>query len=164
MAAESADCRIVSRRTLIEIRQDLRQQQQQVVFTNGCFDLLHRGHAEYLREARQLGDVLMVGLNSDASVRALKGPGRPLMSQEDRAVLLAELRSVSYVCIFDEVSVESLVADLLPDILVKGGDYRPEEIVGHEIVGQNGGAVKNLSLWSESSTSTLVQKIKELQE
>ena len=164
MAAESADCRIVSRRALIEIRQDLRQQQQQVVFTNGCFDLLHRGHAEYLREARQLGDVLMVGLNSDASVRALKGPGRPLMSQEDRAVLLAELRSVSYVCIFDEVSVESLVADLLPDILVKGGDYRPEEIVGHEIVGQNGGAVKNLSLWSESSTSTLVQKIKELQE
>ena len=164
MAAESADCRIVSRRTLIEIRQDLRQQQQQVVFTNGCFDLLHRGHAEYLREARQLGDVLMVGLNSDASVRALKGPGRPLMSQEDRAVLLAELRSVSYVCIFDEVSVESLVADLLPDILVKGGDYRPEEIVGHEIVEQNGGAVKNLSLWSESSTSTLVQKIKELQE
>ena len=106
----------------------------------------------------------MVGLNSDVSVRGLKGPDRPLMPQEDRAVLLAELRSVSYVCIFDEVSVESLVADLLPDILVKGGDYRPEEIVGHEIVEQNGGVVKNLSLWSESSTSTLIQKIKELQE
>ena len=151
---------IVSRAALVAIRQRLRQRDQTVVFTNGCFDLLHRGHVEYLREARQLGDVLIVGLNSDASVRALKGPERPLVVQEDRAVLLAELRSVTYVCIFDEPSVENLVGELVPDILVKGGDYRPEEIVGHEIVTGAGGQVRALSLLPQSSTSFLIDRIK----
>ena len=151
---------IVSRAALVAIRPRLRQRDQTVVFTNGCFDLLHRGHGEYLREARQLGDVLIVGLNSDASVRALKGPERPLVVQEDRAVLLAELRSVTYVCIFDEPSVENLVGELVPDILVKGGDYEPEEIVGHEIVTGAGGQVRALSLLPQSSTSFLVDRIK----
>ena len=155
---------IVSRSDLIEIRQHLRQQQKKVVFTNGCFDLLHRGHVEYLRQARKLGDVLMVGLNSDASVQTLKGPNRPLMSQEDRAAILAELRSVSYICIFDEPSVEPLVADLLPDILVKGGDYKPEEIVGHELVERAGGVAQSLILQSGCSTSTLLHKLRGLQE
>lgn len=154
--------KILSRSALVDLRQQLRQQGRRVVFTNGCFDLLHRAHVEYLREARQLGDALVVGLNSDASVRALKGPGRPLMPQEDRAELLAEMRSVDWVCIFDEVSVESLVAELLPDVLVKGGDYCPEQIVGRQAVEQAGGAVRSLSLWQGCSTSTLIQKIRAL--
>ena len=105
-----------------------------MVFTNGCFDLLHRGHVEYLREARTLGDVLMVGLNSDRSVAALKGPGRPVMPQQDRAVLLCELRSVSYVCIFDEPSVASRSS---PSFCLtcwsKVGDYALGEVVGREV-------------------------------
>ncbi len=155
---------IVSRTALSQIRQRLRQEGKKVVFTNGCFDLMHRGHVEYLREARRLGDVLIVGLNSDASVRALKGLDRPFLPQEDRAIMLAELRSVSYVCLFDEPSVEALVAELLPDILTKGGDYRPEEIVGREIVERAGGQVRSLTLLPQCSTSTLIDKIKELQE
>jgi len=154
--------RILSKPALIERRQQLRQQGQKVVFTNGCFDLLHRAHIEYLWEARQLGDVLMIGLNSDASVRALKGSGRPLVPQEDRAALLVALRSVDYLCFFDEESVESMVTDLLPDVLVKGGDYRPDQIVGRESVEKAGGQVKTLSLWRDSSTSTLIHKIRQL--
>ena len=151
---------IVSRTDLIAMRQRLYQQDQKVVFTNGCFDLLHRGHVEYLREARQLGDVLIVGLNSDTSVQALKGPDRPLIGQEDRAVVLAALRSVTYVCIFDEPSVEKLVGELVPDILVKGGDYRTDEIVGHELVTGAGGQGKALSLLPQYSTSFLIERIK----
>ena len=154
--------KILSRSALIDLRRQLRQQGKKVVFTNGCFDLLHRAHVEYLREARQLGDVLVVGLNSDASVRSLKGPGRPLMPQEDRAELLAEMCSVDWVCIFDEVCVDSLVAELLPDVLAKGGDYRPEQIVGRQAVERAVRAVRALSLWRGCSTSTLIQKIREL--
>ena len=154
--------KILSRSALIDLRRQLRKQGKQVVFTNGCFDLLTRAHVEYLREARRLGDALVVGLNSDVSVRALKGPGRPLMPQEDRAELLAEMRSVDWVCIFDEVSVEVLVTELLPDVLVKGGDYRPEQIVGRRVVERAGGAVRALSLWRGCSSSSLLQKIREL--
>jgi len=154
--------KILSRPALIDLRRQLKEQQKRVVFTNGCFDLLHRAHVEYLREARRLGDALVVGLNSDASVRALKGPGRPLMPQEDRAELLVEMRSVDWVCIFDEVSVESLVSELLPDVLVKGGDYRPEQIVGRQAVEQAGGAVRALSLWRGCSTSSLIRDIRNL--
>lgn len=154
--------KIVSRPALIALRQQWRQEGRTVVFTNGCFDLLHRAHVEYLREARRLGDLLIVGLNSDASVRLLKGPGRPIMSQEDRATLLAEMRSVDYICLFDEVSVESLVAELLPDVLVKGGDYSLDQIVGREQVERAGGTVRVLTLWRGCSTSALIQKIKEL--
>ncbi len=130
-----------------------------MVFTNGCFDLLHRGHVEYLREARALGDVLMVGLNSDSSASTLKGPGRPLMTQQDRAALLGELRSVSYVCIFDEPSVAALVAELLPDVLVKGGDYSLAEVVGREVVEEAGGTVRTLSLWTGASSSDLARRL-----
>ena len=149
---------------MIGVCRQLRQQGKKLVFTNGCFDLLHRAHVEYLREARRLGDALIVGLNSDSSARQLKGAGRPLMPEEDRSLLLAEMRCVDYVCIFDEVSVESLIADLLPDVLVKGGDYLLDEIVGRKLVERAGGAVKALSLWRGSSTSALLQKIRELPE
>lgn len=156
-----APAAIVSRPQLIALRRLWRRQGKKVVFTNGCFEILHRGHVEYLREAGELGDVLVVGLNSDSSVRALKGPGRPLVSQGDRAALLAEMRSVSHVCIFEEVSVESLVADVLPDILVKGGDYSIEEIVGRERVEESGGRVCALSLRPGLSTSALIERARE---
>ncbi|HEX2091056.1 MAG TPA: adenylyltransferase/cytidyltransferase family protein, partial [Longimicrobiaceae bacterium] len=103
-----------------------------VVFTNGCFDILHRGHAEYLHAARQLGDLLVVGLNSDDSVRRLKGPSRPVNPGEDRAFVLASLAAVDVVTVFDEDTPRELIRALLPDVLVKGGDYRLEEIVGAE--------------------------------
>ena len=154
---------IVSRPELLVLRRNWRRQGKKLVFTNGCFEILHRGHIEYLREAGKMGDLLVVGLNSDASVRALKGPGRPLVSQEDRAALVAEMRSVSHVCIFEEVSVESLVADLLPDILVKGGDYRVEGIVGRKQVEEAGGRVCALSLRPGCSTSRLIAKAKEIE-
>ena len=135
---------------------------QTFVFTNGCFDLLHRGHVEYLQQARSLGDCLAVGLNDDNGVHALKGPGRPLVSQADRAAVLTALACVDYVCIFSGVSVEPLVADLLPDILVKGGDYAQEEIVGRRIVEAHGGQVQALPLRGGQSSSELVRRIKNL--
>ena len=133
---------------------------QRVVFTNGCFDLLHRGHLEYLRAARRLGDVLLVGVNSDDSVRALKGPGHPYQTEDDRVALLSEMECVSHVCAFDEVSVENLVAEVAPDVLVKGGDYRLEEVVGREVVEGAGGLVLAVPLWEGISTSDLIRQIK----
>ncbi len=154
--------KIVSLGTLEKLRKSWGQLDKVVVFTNGCFDLLHRGHVEFLREASGLGDLLLVGLNSDDSVRALKGSGRPLVPQQDRAHLLAELTSVDYICIFDEISVESTVALILPDILVKGGDYPLDQIVGRQVVERNGGQVRSLSLWDDRSTTGLIAKAKEL--
>ena len=159
---KTSSAKIVSLRTLEQLRESWRRQGKVVVFTNGCFDLLHRGHVEYLREASGLGDLLLVGLNSDDSVRALKGAGRPLVPQQDRAHLLAELTSVDYVCIFDEVSVESTIAQILPDILVKGGDYPLDQIVGREVVERNGGEVRCLSFWQDRSTTGLIARAKEL--
>ncbi len=153
---------ILNRADLCTVRRKLAAASKTVVFTNGCFDLLHRGSVELLCEAAELGDVLMVGVNSDASVRALKGPGRPLLAEEDRAFLLATLRPVSYVCLFDEVSVESLIADLLPDVLVKGGDYAPHEIVGAHLVKGAGGRVEALSYYKGASTTALSDRIREL--
>jgi D-beta-D-heptose 7-phosphate kinase/D-beta-D-heptose 1-phosphate adenosyltransferase len=154
--------KIVSRPCLIAIRADLRRQGRTVVFTNGCFDLLHRGHLEQLRQARRLGDVLVVGLNSDDSTRHLKGPGRPLMGVEDRAALLAELECVGYVCVFEEDSVEGLVGEVLPDVLVKGGDYQLAEVVGRRQVEEAGGRVVTTPLWPGSSTSELLRRIRAL--
>ncbi len=154
--------KIVSLGTLEKLRKSWGQLDKVVVFTNGCFDLLHRGHVEFLREASGLGDLLLVGLNSDDSVRALKGSGRPLVPQQDRAHLLAELTSVDYICIFDEISVESTVALILPDILVKGGDYPLDQIVGRQVVERNGGQVRSLSLWDDRSTTGLIATAKEL--
>jgi rfaE bifunctional protein nucleotidyltransferase chain/domain len=154
--------KILARSALITQREQLCRERRTVVFTNGCFDLLHRGHVEYLRQARALGDCLAVGLNDDESVHALKGPGRPIVPQEDRAALLAALQCVSHVCIFPEESVESLVNDLLPDVLVKGGDYAQKDIVGREIVEAHGGRVCALPLWQGLSSSDLINRIRGL--
>ena len=131
-----------------------------VVFTNGCFDLLHPGHVEYLHEARLLGDALVVGINTDASVRRLKGAGRPLVDERARAFVLAGLGSVDAVTLFDEDTPRELIAALLPDVLVKGGDYRVEAVVGREEVESAGGRVQIIPFLDGYSTTSLVERIR----
>ena len=130
-----------------------------VVFTNGCFDLLHPGHVDLLRRASQLGTKLVVGINSDDSVRRIKGPGRPIMNQNDRAAILSALRFVDEVVVFDEPTPERLIKRLNPDVLVKGGDWAPEEIIGSDFVVANGGKVFSLPLLDGHSSSHLVEKM-----
>jgi D-beta-D-heptose 7-phosphate kinase / D-beta-D-heptose 1-phosphate adenosyltransferase len=129
-----------------------------VVFTNGCFDVLHRGHVEYLQAARSLGDVLVLGLNSDDSVRRLKGPGRPVNPEEDRAVVLAALAAVDYVTVFAEDTPRELIGALLPDVLVKGGDYSRDTIVGADQVEAAGGRVVVAPLLPGRSTTAILQR------
>jgi rfaE bifunctional protein nucleotidyltransferase chain/domain len=133
-----------------------------VVFTNGVFDILHRGHVEYLAEARSLGQVLILGLNSDESAHRLKGPGRPIMKQEDRAVVLAALEAVSAVVIFNQDTPRELINYLKPDILVKGGDYRMEDIVGNQEVRSWGGEVKVIHFRTGFSTTEFLKRVREL--
>jgi rfaE bifunctional protein nucleotidyltransferase chain/domain len=132
-----------------------------LVFTNGCFDLLHRGHVEYLDQARRLGDALIVGVNTDVSVERLKGPGRPVMPQADRALVLAGLESVDAVTLFDDDTPRALIRSLLPDILVKGGDYSVDGVVGREDVEGAGGKVLLIPLIRGRSTSDLITRIQE---
>ena len=132
-----------------------------VVFTNGCFDILHRGHVTYLEQARLLGDALVVGVNTDASVARLKGPGRPLMREGERALILAALSSVTAVTLFDEDTPGELIAALRPDVLVKGGDYTPEDIVGADAVEQGGGRVVVIPYVEGHSTTALIQRLRE---
>jgi D-beta-D-heptose 7-phosphate kinase/D-beta-D-heptose 1-phosphate adenosyltransferase len=152
---------ILRRDELRRVRERLRAEGRRVVFTNGCFDLLHVGHVRYLREARSLGDALMVAINSDRSVRALKGAGRPLTNEAERAEVLSALASVDFVTVFDEDSPRSLIAELLPDVLVKGGDYAPEEIHGREETEAAGGRVLALPFVEGASTTSIIQRIKE---
>jgi rfaE bifunctional protein nucleotidyltransferase chain/domain len=151
--------RIVSRAALLERLK--RPRARTVVFTNGCFDVLHRGHVEYLAMARALGDVLVVGLNSDDSVRRLKGPGRPVNGEDDRAYVLAGLSSVDYVTVFGEDTPRELVAALLPDVLVKGGDYRREDIVGGDEVEAAGGRVVVAPLVPGRSTTSILERVRQ---
>lgn len=140
---------------------DLRNERSlKIVFTNGCFDLIHRGHVEYLEKAKTFGDLLFLGLNSDVSVRQLKGQGRPLMTESDRAFVLARLEAVDVVCIFDQETPFELISRVKPDILVKGGDYRIDEIVGRDIVENSGGRVVTIPLIKGRSTSALIEKIR----
>ena len=132
-----------------------------VVFTNGVFDILHRGHVEYLDFARQLGDALVVGLNTDASVRRLKGPTRPVNREEDRALVLAALAAVDAVVLFGEDTPQRLIGALLPDVLVKGADYRAEDVVGATEVTAAGGRVVLAPLVAGRSTSTILQRARE---
>ncbi len=130
-----------------------------LVFTNGCFDLLHRGHVEYLDQARRLGDFLVVGVNSDASVERLKGPGRPVVPQADRALVVAALEAVDAVTLFEEDTPRALIRSLLPDVLVKGGDYSPDQVVGREEVEEAGGEIRVIPLIRGRSTSDLITRI-----
>ena len=141
-------------------RQRLRAAGKRLVFTNGVFDLLHVGHVRYLAQARALGDALVVAINSDRTVRELKGSGRPIFDQAERAEIVAALRHVDYVTIFDDVSPRTLLAKLLPDVLVKGGDYQLDQIHGREEVEAAGGKVISLPFVEGASTSGLIERIK----
>jgi D-glycero-beta-D-manno-heptose 1-phosphate adenylyltransferase len=134
---------------------------RRIVFTNGCFDLLHPGHMGSLEQARALGDALIVGLNSDASVRALKGAGRPVLPERERAEILAALECVDAVIIFDEVTPREVIARLLPDVLVKGGDWPGNQIVGREEVEAAGGRVVSIPVVAGYSTTEILRKIRE---
>ena len=143
-----------------EIINRIKAERKKIVFTNGCFDLLHVGHVRYLAQAKKLGDFLIIGLNSDSSVKELKGEDRPINSFEDRATLLSAIESVDSVIMFEEQTPENLIKDIVPDILVKGGDYNIEDIVGYQTVIQNGGQVKTLSFYDGYSSTNYINKIK----
>ena len=143
----------------IDIIKKIKAERKKIVFTNGCFDLLHVGHIRYLSQAKKLGDFLIIGLNSDRSVKKLKGKDRPINSFEDRATLLSALNSVDLVIKFEEQTPENLIKDIVPDVLVKGGDYNIEDIVGYQIVIQNGGQVKTLSFYDGYSSTNYIDKI-----
>ena len=144
---------------LLELRASWREHGKQVVFTNGCFDILHRGHVEYLQQSRALGDVLIVGLNTDDSVRRLKGFNRPIVPQQDRQIILNALQCVDYVVCFDQETPEELILQIVPDILVKGADYKPDEIVGKKTVEAAGGKVMRIPLTPGRATRDVIQTI-----
>lgn len=150
---------VLARNELVRIRQQLKKAGKKVVFTNGCFDILHRGHIDYLAKAKSLGDVLIVGLNADGSVRRLKGPGRPIVEEDDRAAVLAALSTVDYVCLFDEDTPHELIQALVPDILVKGADWSMNDIVGKDVVEAAGGSVRTIEFLPNRSTSKIIEKI-----
>ena len=135
-----------------------RRRGERIVFTNGCFDLIHPGHVRYLRAAKRLGDVLVVALNSDSSVRRLKGSGRPLVAERDRCEVVAALEMVDYVTLFSEDTPYRLIARLQPDVLVKGGDWKPAQIVGADLVLACGGSVRSLRFQRGYSTTSLLKK------
>lgn len=137
-----------------------RLQSQKLVFTNGCFDLMHRGHVEYLMQAADMGNKLIVGLNSDSSVRKLKGEARPILDEKTRSLILASFSFVSAVCIFEEDTPEDLIHEISPDILVKGGDYAPEQIAGSHHILENQGKVEIIPFVNGFSTSELIEKIR----
>jgi D-beta-D-heptose 7-phosphate kinase/D-beta-D-heptose 1-phosphate adenosyltransferase len=152
--------KILTPEEMLGERQRLRAAGVRLVFTNGVFDLLHVGHVRYLAQARTLGDALLVAINSDKAVRELKGPSRPVFDQAERAEILAALRHVDYVTIFDDVSPRSLIAKLLPDVLVKGGDYQLDEIHGREEVEAAGGKVISLPFVEGASTTSLIERMR----
>lgn len=151
--------KLLTHEDLLRERGRLRAKGRTVVFTNGVFDLLHVGHVRYLAQARGLGDALIVALNSDARVRDLKGEGRPIITELERAEVLGALRCVSYVTIFNDLSPRSLIATVLPDVLVKGGDYSPDEIHGREEVEAAGGKVVSLPFIKGASTTGIVERM-----
>lgn len=152
---------LYSRGEILEARAELRRQGKKVVFTNGCFDILHAGHVDYLAKARACGDVLIIGLNSDASVRSIKGEKRPIIPEVERAQLLAALKAVDYVTLFDEDTPFEIISALVPDILIKGADWAMDKIVGRDVVEANGGEVKTITFVSPQSTSKIISAILE---
>ena len=142
------------------ISKEIKATGKKIVFTNGCFDILHRGHTTYLHKAKQLGDVLFLGLNSDNSVRKLKGNDRPINNEIDRAEVMDSLKSIDYVVIFDEETPYNLIEAIVPDVLVKGGDYTRDNIVGAELVEQNGGDVVTIAFVEGKSTTNIINKMR----
>lgn len=151
--------RIVSQEALVSLRRRMRRSGKRVVFTNGTFDILHRGHVEYLQKAKRLGDVLIVGLNTDASIRRIKGPHRPVNNNRDRATVLAALNAVDYVCFFGDDTPGRLIARLVPDVLVKGADWSIGSIVGRDTVQKHGGRVRTIRLTPGKSTTGTIERV-----
>lgn len=143
----------------LPLRAELRREEKRLVFTNGVFDILHRGHIEYLNQARLLGDVLFVGVNSDESTRRIKGDKRPIVPQQDRMFILANFRSVDYVGMFDEDTPFELISAIVPDILVKGADWSIDKVVGKDVVEAAGGRVLTIPFVPDRSTTNIVQRI-----
>lgn len=161
-ALQKIHSKILSEKELSLLLKDWRALGQKVVFTNGCFDILHKGHIEYLAAAASMGERLVIGLNTDESVRRQnKGPGRPVNDQEARALLLAALAFTDVIVLFNEDTPERLISTIMPDVLVKGGDYKPEEISGYKAVTDNGGIVTTIPLTSGFSTTALIRKLKD---
>jgi D-beta-D-heptose 7-phosphate kinase/D-beta-D-heptose 1-phosphate adenosyltransferase len=153
--------KVMTKEQLTPLLQQARAQKKRIVFTNGCFDLMHVGHTRYLQAAKGLGDLLVVAVNSDASVRSLnKAPDRPIVSDSQRAEVVAALGCVDYVILFNEPDPQSLIAALQPDVLVKGGDWAVERIVGREIVEARGGVVRTIPLVPGVSTTSLIERIR----
>lgn len=150
---------LISLNELLEIRKTLKQSNQKVVFTNGCFDILHAGHVDYLVKAKECGDVLILGLNSDSSVRNIKGENRPIVTENERAFVLNNLKPVDFVVLFDEPTPHELIEAIIPDILVKGADWNIENIVGRDVVEKNGGEVKTIKFVTEQSTTNIIKKV-----
>lgn len=150
---------LVKRSDLPALLRRLRRRRKKIVFTNGVFDLLHRGHVEYLAKARAEGDLLIVGVNRDSSVRKLKGPGRPIQSENDRAIILLALRSVDFVVLFGEATPERVISEIEPDVLVKGADYALKDIVGAKLVKACGGRVVRVRLTRGRSSSKLLTRL-----
>jgi len=156
----SALPKVLSSRKLEQAIADFKKSNKKIVFTNGCFDLLHIGHVRYLEQAKALGDILIVGINTDASVQVLKGPTRPIQNENDRAEILASLKAVDHTVLFGEETPINLIKQIKPDILVKGGDWKKDQIVGWDFVESYGGEVKSLQFVDGKSTTNIIAKSK----
>ena len=152
--------RIIESENIKKELSGLKKKSKKIVFTNGCFDIIHAGHISYLNEAKALGDILIVGLNSDESVRRLKGADRPVVNERDRAYVLANLKPVDYVVMFDEDTPYELIKKIKPDVLVKGADYKGKSIAGSDIVKSSGGETVLINFIEGKSTSEIIKKIK----
>lgn len=155
---EKIQNKILNKDNLAEWLSDCRAKGSKIVFSNGCFDILHRGHVEYLAKAADFGDEMLIGLNTDASVKRLKGPSRPINDEYARAIVLAGLEFVSAVVLFDEDTPYNLIKAVQPDVLVKGSDYKPEDIVGYDIVTAKGGRVETIDFVDGYSTTRTIEK------
>ncbi len=160
IAFQTIQNKILAPDTLAQTLAVWRFKNYKIVFTNGCFDILHRGHVEYLAKAASFGDKLILGLNTDESIRALKGPDRPIQDEQSRALIMASLACISAVVLFNEDTPYNLIKTVQPDVLVKGADYKPEAIVGYDIVMQKGGSVETISFVEGHSTTGIVNKLK----
>ena len=150
---------IVNLDELKKIRQKLKSENKKVVFTNGVFDLIHSGHVDYLVKAKQLGNVLIVGMNSDASVIRIKGDKRPILKEDERAFIISNIKPVDYVVLFEEDTPEKLINEIVPDVLVKGADWPIDKIVGKDVVENSGGEVKTIEFVNHQSTSKIIELI-----
>lgn len=150
---------ILKAEEFLPIRKKLKEENKKIVFTNGCFDILHAGHVDYLNKAKRLGDILLVALNSDYSVKRIKGEKRPIVPQEERAFIISNLKCVDYVTFFDEDTPSEIIERIIPDILVKGADWSIDKIIGRDVVEANGGEVKTIGFVNFQSTSKIIETI-----